>query len=110
MQERIIGTMTNWASMSFSWTLLMLFRWLVCNSANGVDITSLIVIRVIVALMVSIVTFLIISFLDNIADSLGADELASDATEEALRHMIFALGILVGFSWEQVVLRNKFKV
>lgn len=56
------------------------------------------------ALAVSVVTFLIISILDTVADHLGNSvELASDATEGGLRHVIGALGILVGFSWEQVL-------
>merc|ERR1712012_1103938 len=91
--ERMMGILNNWSCMSFSWCLLTLSRW--WSSHFGID--DPIMFRVVVALNVSLVSFMIITVLDKLGDG----DLTSDAVENALRQMILALGILVGFGWEQ---------
>jgi len=50
-----------------------------------------------VALTVSVIAFVLILGLDKIGDG----DLTSDSVEKALRQLIMALAILVGFGWEQ---------
>eukprot|EP00392_Amoebophrya_sp_AT5.2_P010663 g10728.t1 len=93
-QERLLGVVNNWACMSFSWTTLMLFRWVMHYFGLGADP---VVFKVGVALAASCVAFLLITVLDNLSDG----EFTSDAVDKALGQMILALAILVGFGWEQ---------
>ncbi|CAD7946281.1 unnamed protein product [Amoebophrya sp. A120] len=93
-QERILGVMNNWSCMSFSWTTLMLFRWCMFYIGLGEDPVFF---KVGVALCASCVAFLLITALDNLSDG----DFTSDQVDKALRQMILALAILVGFGWEQ---------
>ena len=42
--ERLVGIATNWAAMSFSWCLLMLFKWLMYVHAAEAGVTDSLII------------------------------------------------------------------
>merc|ERR1719265_286001 len=86
----------NSMTMAFAWSLLYAFKWELARfpglgSPNGITA------RLVLALLISFVAFLLIYVLDMVADS----HLTGDASDEAIFSIIGGLGIPVGFSWEQ---------
>lgn len=89
-------------SLSFSWCIyyaskesvikLVLF----ITNAEHLD-QNTVCIRVSLACLVSMLALCIIFFLDTIEDM----DFTGDAADKAIRSIIGAIGILVGFSWEQ---------
>merc|ERR1719375_2160383 len=53
--------------------------------------------RVVLAMTTSFLAFIVIFFLDKIADM----DATGEGADEAIKTIIEALGILVGFAWEQ---------
>jgi len=53
--------------------------------------------RVLVSIIVSVVAFVMIFVLDKLADSSAT----SDHVDQVIINVIFGLGLMVGFSWEQ---------
>lgn len=93
LAERLCGLLNNWCAMTFAWCLLTFCRW-VCLPLGITDETMN---RVVIALLVSAFAFAIMSLLDFLSDG----DMTSEDVEKALREIILALAILVGFSWEQ---------
>jgi hypothetical protein len=96
MVKRIVIVLENSATMGFAWALMYVSKWqitLMLPTLNPNNIVS----RVLLALTVSVFAFFIILGLDQIADL----ECTGDKTDKAIRGVMYALSILVGFSWEQ---------
>jgi len=89
-------------SMTFAWCILATGTTAISCFLNRNDLTSLgykpngAAVRAVLAMGVSIVAFLTISLLDMISDRLSSED-----NMRAARGIIRALGVLVGFSWEQ---------
>eukprot|EP00812_Abedinium_dasypus_P000367 NODE_1043_length_1258_cov_459.842893.p1 GENE.NODE_1043_length_1258_cov_459.842893~~NODE_1043_length_1258_cov_459.842893.p1 ORF type:complete len:356 (-),score=59.76 NODE_1043_length_1258_cov_459.842893:175-1107(-) len=91
-----IEVMKGSLAMAFAWGLLYAGKWgsatvTVLGSPNAVHT------RVLLALIISGVAFLVILGLDKIADM----PCTSSNTDNAIFSIITALGVLVGFAWEQ---------
>merc|ERR1719389_550090 len=83
--------------MSFSWTLLYSSHSLLRAQINTPGFIDTSVGRVLIAVVLSMVSFLFIYMLDKIDDA----DIFSDNAEHHLRIMIAVLGFLVGFTWEK---------
>lgn len=94
---RLLEIGTNTFAMSFAWSFLFGIRW-VCVKAIPSMFPSLIG-RVSLALVVSIFSGAVVFLLDAIDDSFRARGNAR-AGIKAIRTIISAVAILVGFSWE----------
>lgn len=94
IMHRVMMIIQNFCSTGFAWCLFFGTKWAM-SYMNFTREESLL--RVSMAMVLSFVSFVIIFGLDTIADM---DE-TGDAAEDAIRTIVEALGILVGFSWEQ---------
>lgn len=88
------AVVNNICCMGFAWCLFYGAKWMLA-SYNWTQEETLL--RVALALLVSFTSFILIFFLDCLADSDATD----DTVDEAIKQIIEGLGILVGFSWEQ---------
>jgi len=86
-------------AMSFAWCLLYFAKWEICRIVpeDLLGSPNTIASRIVLALIISGISFLIISVLDKLADS----SFTKEDVDKAIRMIIDALSILVGFSWEQ---------
>jgi len=82
-------------SMSFAWSVFYGTRW--AWSASQICGNNATLLGVVLAVSLSGACFLSIYFLDKLADA----EFTPEAVDNAIVQMISAIGILVGFSWEQ---------
>lgn len=94
--KRGTAVIQNALSMSFAWGLLYSVKWQMarvpmCTNPNALHA------RVVLALLVSFVAFLVIACLDFLADL----ECTGSTTDMAIFSIISSLGILIGFAWEQ---------
>lgn len=96
--DRIFSTVMNAAAMSFAWCMLYATRWLANHVPWLYQMPSLMG-RVLIALQLSLFVAFAVFALDYVDDMHQGDE-DSKAGSQALRTLISALGILVGFSWE----------
>lgn len=92
--ERALRIAQNFCSMGFAWCLFYGAKWGLSAAGFTQEETLL---RVCLAMFLSLLSFAIIFVLDKIADM----DATGAAADEAIRTIIEALGILVGFSWEQ---------
>lgn len=83
-------------SVAFAWCCLFSGKWLITLYVEAFPPNGVIS-RVILAIIVSTVAFVVILMLDFLADQ----ESTSDLVDEAIISIIDALALLVGFSWEQ---------
>jgi len=86
-------------AMTFAWLLQYAGKWEIARSIamSGFKVEAeSITERVIVALAISLLSFLVIFFLDFVSDLEETQEVA----DRCIRSIIVALGILIGFSWE----------
>jgi len=97
VKQRFVAIGQNFFSTGFAWALFFAGKW-------GLSFTQVTheqsLLRVALALLLSGLSFIWIFGLDKIADADKASG-GSKSTEHALRTLVQALGILVGFSWEQ---------
>lgn len=94
--KRSVSIMKIVCSMGISWGLVYTGKWQIAK-VEQIGSPNAIASRVILACIVSIVAFLIILSLDKVAD---LDCTGKDA-DTAIFSIIYAIGILVGFAWEQ---------
>lgn len=93
-------------SMTFAWCLLATSKALVTYCLCLMDLPkygygpSGASVRAVLAMLISILAFVIIFMLDTIGDRLREGGSAEDV-ERGVRGIIRSLGILVGFAWEQ---------
>mmetsp|Transcript_7904 Transcript_7904/g.17219 ORF Transcript_7904/g.17219 Transcript_7904/m.17219 type:complete len:734 (-) Transcript_7904:136-2337(-) len=93
--ERFAEMILTAFSMSFAWSIFYSARWgIAATQWTGQDQTLL---GVVLAVVLSLVCFASIYVLDKLADADFTDEVA----DEAIYQVIGAIGILIGFSWEQ---------
>lgn len=87
-------------AMCLAWCVLWAATWLVARELVKLHLVELgftsdcAVVRMVLAMVVSILAFFIILVLDWLSDMQEGDD------ERALRSIISCLGVLVGFSWE----------
>lgn len=87
----------NAASMTFAWAVLWATRW-VCVKVSFWDIHSIMG-RVVMALALSAVSFIVLFGLDVVDDwQRGNEDFRAGA--QAIQILVDSLGILIGFSWE----------
>lgn len=94
-KKRLIGTITDTFGMTFAWCCFFGARWFF-GSIKSLAAEPMVE-AVALALFLSFVSFSVIRVLDKIADSPVTGEKADDIIKE----IIGAIGILVGFAWEQ---------
>lgn len=99
LKERFIETFANSFGMLFAWCLLYATRWLffILATRAGVLVPNTMMGRIILALAVSVFAAWMVFIMDVIDDAFRAN---SGAGPTAIRTIIQALAILVGFSWE----------
>lgn len=95
-QRRAMAVLQTMAAMAMAWCLLFATKWQLRRLMPESDPNSMME-RVLLALVVSAGAFALILVLDKIED---LDSTGEDA-DRALVSVIGAMGILVGFSWEQ---------
>jgi len=92
----------NITAMCFTWCLLFSTVWWVAHMLVQYDLVAegfvpnSASVRSVIAILVSIIAFMVIHVLDYLSDIY-----AGDAAEKAMRGVIRCLGVLVGFAWEQ---------
>jgi len=94
-KQRGVAALHTIASMCFAWSLLLAIR----GEVSQLAISSLghgVMASVIIALIVSAISFLLIFVLDKIADL----DATGDEIDTAIFTVILSFGIMVGFSWE----------
>mmetsp|Transcript_88813 Transcript_88813/g.237657 ORF Transcript_88813/g.237657 Transcript_88813/m.237657 type:complete len:729 (+) Transcript_88813:90-2276(+) len=95
LSERFAEMLLTAFSMSFAWSIFYSARWgIAATQWTGQDQTLL---GVVLAVLLSLICFASIYILDKLADADFTDEVA----DEAIYQVIGAIGILIGFSWEQ---------
>eukprot|EP00747_Dinoflagellata_sp_TGD_P210904 gnl/TRDRNA2_/TRDRNA2_84127_c0_seq3.p1 gnl/TRDRNA2_/TRDRNA2_84127_c0~~gnl/TRDRNA2_/TRDRNA2_84127_c0_seq3.p1 ORF type:complete len:476 (-),score=102.76 gnl/TRDRNA2_/TRDRNA2_84127_c0_seq3:224-1651(-) len=97
LYQKMLMVMVNATSMAFAWCQLYIFKWEVVRRVPHFGSPNTLTAEVILALGISVVAFIIIFFLDKIADS----PITGDSADHVIESIIASLGILVGFSWEQ---------
>jgi len=91
---RFSAMLQNFCSTGFAWCMFFGAHW----GISYMKITNEeALLRVALALLLSAISFSVIFLLDKIADM----DATGEAADKAIRTMVEALGILVGFSWEQ---------
>mmetsp|Transcript_36643 Transcript_36643/g.103354 ORF Transcript_36643/g.103354 Transcript_36643/m.103354 type:complete len:582 (-) Transcript_36643:84-1829(-) len=93
---RLTPQMRNIVMMDFAWCFFFSADWWI--SSNFFATEHGMIKEVILALFVTAVAFIMIFFLDTLADKFKKS--ASDV-DQALRAIVQAYGILIGFSWEK---------
>lgn len=88
-------------AMAMAWSLLCLTKWELARNMSLFGMKggspNTIKSKIMTAVGLSTVSFMVINFLDKLADA----SWTGDQTDAAIERIIEALGILVGFSWEQ---------
>eukprot|EP00928_Gymnodinium_smaydae_P093823 TRINITY_DN7814_c3_g1_i1.p1 TRINITY_DN7814_c3_g1~~TRINITY_DN7814_c3_g1_i1.p1 ORF type:complete len:618 (+),score=103.03 TRINITY_DN7814_c3_g1_i1:146-1855(+) len=97
MCKRAIEVARTAAAMAMAWCLLFASKWELARNVPSLGNPNFIKSRVILAIIISMFAFGVINSLDKLADS---DHTTAE-TDESIEHIITAIGILVGFSWEQ---------
>eukprot|EP00928_Gymnodinium_smaydae_P023569 TRINITY_DN19402_c0_g2_i1.p1 TRINITY_DN19402_c0_g2~~TRINITY_DN19402_c0_g2_i1.p1 ORF type:complete len:542 (+),score=142.04 TRINITY_DN19402_c0_g2_i1:129-1628(+) len=93
--SRFTDIMTTTFAMGFAWCSFYGWRWLLGNS-----IASESTLGVVLALVVSFVSFAMIFGLDKVADRMEDSEYAGQIGK-VCRMVIKCLGLVIGFAWEQ---------
>merc|ERR1712176_962318 len=83
--------------MGFAWCGFFAAKWILASISYLQDAEDHMLLEVLLALFISLSSMSLILVLDKVADADWTDEKA----DEAIRQIIGAIGILVGFSWEQ---------
>jgi len=92
---RLTSQVRNIMHMTFAWCFYNGTYWLIDTNLMAMGESAMG--AVVLALIVSAVSFVMIFILDKIADS---DSTGKEA-DKAIEKIILALGILIGFSWEK---------
>mmetsp|Transcript_9122 Transcript_9122/g.22932 ORF Transcript_9122/g.22932 Transcript_9122/m.22932 type:complete len:641 (-) Transcript_9122:154-2076(-) len=93
--ERMITVCQMSSSFTFAWCLLFACHWFVDVKREYFQITDIFA-RVIMALGISALAFVVIYIMDKLSDS----ERTAAQVDRTLRTLITAFGVLVGFTWE----------
>lgn len=95
LRTRLATIFVNYTSMCFAWCLYFATKAGLHFFAPKMHIETLVA-KIVIALAVSLVSFVIIFFLDFLADQHldGSDE------QRAIAKVILAKGLLIGWSWE----------
>merc|ERR1712232_860137 len=96
MMKRASAVAQLASAMAMAWCLLFAARWEQGRNFEALGSPNTIMSRMVLAVVISICAFLVITLLDKMADS----DYAGATVEEAIRNVISSIGILVGFSWE----------
>jgi len=97
---RILEVLMSTVAMCFAWCALICVRWAwELHPFLGIKVLSIIG-RIMLALILSLLTFLVVYVLDSIHDRLRASEADTKTSEHAISAIIGAVSVLVGFSWE----------
>mmetsp|Transcript_94882 Transcript_94882/g.217236 ORF Transcript_94882/g.217236 Transcript_94882/m.217236 type:complete len:532 (-) Transcript_94882:443-2038(-) len=111
--ERVVEMLLGGLGMGFAWCFFFGSQWFVAmTGVCGIDETQL---QVAVAMSVSVVSFAWIFLLDKVADALQGNDEDEEVTADVhlqarmrgkivgrfIRRVISAIGIIVGFAWEQ---------
>eukprot|EP00747_Dinoflagellata_sp_TGD_P134392 gnl/TRDRNA2_/TRDRNA2_175316_c0_seq1.p1 gnl/TRDRNA2_/TRDRNA2_175316_c0~~gnl/TRDRNA2_/TRDRNA2_175316_c0_seq1.p1 ORF type:complete len:231 (+),score=31.47 gnl/TRDRNA2_/TRDRNA2_175316_c0_seq1:330-1022(+) len=94
--EKMLVVLMNASSMAFAWCQLYIFKWEIARFP-AIKSPNTLTSCVALALLISLLSFMMISLLDKNADS----PITGKSADRAVESIIMALGILVGFSWEQ---------
>lgn len=95
LMKRTINTVVICACASFAWCAFFGSRW--CVASVPLFQTQMMLINAILALSLSVVCFFVVRLLDLLVDM----DCTGDDIDHALIMVIGAVGILIGFSWEQ---------
>jgi len=95
VKHRGLAVVKACVSMSFAWASFYGTQWLVASwRVSGRDMT---VVGILTAIVLSYVVFILIRILDKAADG----HLLGNIGERAVRRVISAFGVLIGFGWEK---------
>eukprot|EP00747_Dinoflagellata_sp_TGD_P149324 gnl/TRDRNA2_/TRDRNA2_177001_c3_seq17.p1 gnl/TRDRNA2_/TRDRNA2_177001_c3~~gnl/TRDRNA2_/TRDRNA2_177001_c3_seq17.p1 ORF type:complete len:315 (-),score=80.15 gnl/TRDRNA2_/TRDRNA2_177001_c3_seq17:294-1100(-) len=95
--KKMVIVTVNASSMAFAWCQLYIFKWEAAKRIPSFGSPNTLTADVLLALAISTVAFGVIFILDKISDS----GIAGNQADTIIFSIISALGILVGFSWEQ---------
>eukprot|EP00747_Dinoflagellata_sp_TGD_P134395 gnl/TRDRNA2_/TRDRNA2_175316_c0_seq12.p1 gnl/TRDRNA2_/TRDRNA2_175316_c0~~gnl/TRDRNA2_/TRDRNA2_175316_c0_seq12.p1 ORF type:complete len:232 (+),score=60.80 gnl/TRDRNA2_/TRDRNA2_175316_c0_seq12:634-1329(+) len=95
--EKMLVVLMNASSMAFAWCQLYIVKWELIKWFPSLGSPNQLTALVFLALSVSTGAFSVIFVLDKISDS----PITGDQADMVIESIINALGILVGFSWEQ---------
>eukprot|EP00747_Dinoflagellata_sp_TGD_P149340 gnl/TRDRNA2_/TRDRNA2_177001_c3_seq8.p1 gnl/TRDRNA2_/TRDRNA2_177001_c3~~gnl/TRDRNA2_/TRDRNA2_177001_c3_seq8.p1 ORF type:complete len:491 (-),score=128.34 gnl/TRDRNA2_/TRDRNA2_177001_c3_seq8:108-1502(-) len=95
--KKMVIVTVNASSMAFAWCQLYIFKWEAAKRIPSFGSPNTLTADVLLALAISTVAFSLIFVLDKISDS----GIAGNQADTVIFSIISALGILVGFSWEQ---------
>eukprot|EP00747_Dinoflagellata_sp_TGD_P149316 gnl/TRDRNA2_/TRDRNA2_177001_c2_seq8.p1 gnl/TRDRNA2_/TRDRNA2_177001_c2~~gnl/TRDRNA2_/TRDRNA2_177001_c2_seq8.p1 ORF type:complete len:633 (+),score=160.33 gnl/TRDRNA2_/TRDRNA2_177001_c2_seq8:40-1938(+) len=95
--QKMVLVMVNATSMAFAWCQLYIFKWEIIKWFPQLHSPNTLTCAVLLAMSITCVAFTAIFALDKIADS----PITGEAADHVIFSIINALGILVGFSWEQ---------
>lgn len=99
--KRIIEISNNYFTFAFAWCIFFGAKWGITATLTDLNMTKEeALIAVCLALLLSACAFAFIFILDKLMDGQFFGEEAESA-DDAVEKMITALGILIGFSWEQ---------
>lgn len=92
--RRMASIMQHFCSNAFAWSVFFGAQW----ALYWIDFTrELALLHVSLAIVLSFVSFVLIFGLDKVADYEGT----GSSADKAIRSIVVALGVLVGFSWER---------
>lgn len=95
LSGKALAVMRMWVMLCASWAALFAVQWAVQTWFQGHSAGS--VVRVVVCVLCSYITFMFIPLLDMIGDLLHKHGLGASG----IVNMVMVLGIMVGFSWER---------
>jgi hypothetical protein len=98
--EQLVDILMNTCAMCFAWCILMGSRWAwMLSPVLGVHVHSIDG-RIMLALVLSLGTFLVVWVLDKVDDALRRSSSDTKTAERAISSIIGAVSVLVGFTWE----------
>jgi len=95
-RNRKISIARNALGMSYAWSNFYALVWCMAGSSFVTEEDSMLL-AVLVAMLLSFSSFSLIWVLDKLAD----EDWTPDEVDDAIRFFITAIGVLVGFAWEQ---------
>jgi len=97
LKDRLIEALIVVGSVGYAWCAFFSAKWMLGGLSFFEDQDEMVLLGVCLALFISFISFPLIVVMDRLADA----EWTSDSVDKAIIQMIGAIGILVGFAWEQ---------
>mmetsp|Transcript_141550 Transcript_141550/g.452520 ORF Transcript_141550/g.452520 Transcript_141550/m.452520 type:complete len:513 (+) Transcript_141550:2502-4040(+) len=102
MAERLTDIIMNAFAMCSAWCTLFGARavWMLSGMNNTIEVTSIDG-RILLAIMLSIGSFVVVYYLDKVDDAMRESPGAvNTSAEKAISSIVGAISVLVGFTWE----------